>query len=501
MTSTDSKTAVAREYLRVSLDKTGEKHSTDEQHDQNRHAAESHGWQLGEPYTDTGSASRYSTKARGEFDRLMADLRNDAFGADVLILWESSRGSRREGEWVTLVDLLEERGVLVHVTTHGRTYDASNPRDRRSLLEDAIDSAYESSKMSGRLKRTIAARAAAGAPHGREPYGYRRRYEIVGARKVFVAQEPHPTEAPVVRELFDRITKGHSLKGIAKDFAARGITKHSGGPFSAPHLRDIALRPLYIGKRAHRPGTSGGRTSEPGVFGTLYAGSWEPLVSEAKFYAVQRILAAPERKTSRPGRGTHLLSMIARCGVCSGPLTARNRRDRSREYQCPSKGCVRVDYVQLTELAEEQILDYLGDPDLVGQLTANDGRDDAELRRIEDDLAKHRARLDELEREVERGETTARMASAEERGLNVKIADAEVRKAELSTPSALRDMISPGADVARRWKGAPMSTKRAVARLLLAPDVLGELRVVRKPHPGPTSCPVQDRIVLRVEDA
>jgi len=38
-------------------------------------------------------------------------------------------------------------------TTHGRTYDPANPRDRRMLQEDAVDSEYETAKLSMRAKR------------------------------------------------------------------------------------------------------------------------------------------------------------------------------------------------------------------------------------------------------------------------------------------------------------------------------------------------------------
>ncbi len=63
------------------------------------------------------SAPRYSTDVRDDFDRLMADLRGGEFGADVLVLWESSRGSQLVLEWVTMLDLLEQQGILVFVTT------------------------------------------------------------------------------------------------------------------------------------------------------------------------------------------------------------------------------------------------------------------------------------------------------------------------------------------------------------------------------------------------
>jgi hypothetical protein len=49
--------------------------------------------------------------------------------------------------------------------------------------------------------------------------------------------------------------------------------------------------------------------------------------------------------------------------------------------------------------------------------------------------------------------------------LLASISGLEVRERELSTPPAL-SVIPPGQDVARRWKAAPMSAKRQVARLL-----------------------------------
>lgn len=35
----------------------------------------------------------------------MADLEDGSFDADVLGIWESSRGSRRTGEWIDLIEL------------------------------------------------------------------------------------------------------------------------------------------------------------------------------------------------------------------------------------------------------------------------------------------------------------------------------------------------------------------------------------------------------------
>ena len=72
----------------------------------------------------------------------------------------------------------------------------------------------------------------------------------------------------------------------------------------------MAIKPLYAGLRAHVPGKQGG--THPVDLDSVYEAQSPGLVSRADWYAVQRLLRAPERKTSRPGRAKHLLSRIAR---------------------------------------------------------------------------------------------------------------------------------------------------------------------------------------------
>lgn len=474
-------TTTAREYLRVSLDKSGRERSIDEQHDDNRRDAEAHGWTLGEPYRDRASASRYAKNGRNGYDRLIADLEADRFAADVLVIWESSRGSRRVSEWARLIDLCEDRGVLIHVTAHGRTYDPTNYRDRATLHEDATDSERESGKISSRVRRALDANGVAGTPHGRVPYGYVRRYDERNRR--LIAQEEQPAEAAIVRELFDRLRRGHSLRSIAADFERRGVRNHSGRPFSTQHLRAIATRATYAGDRIHHDKVAG-------------KGTWPALVDRETFLAVRRILTAPERVTTRPGRAVHLLSMIALCDVCGGPLAARGAKDdRPAQYQCHRATHVRGDYAELNALAEKAMLAYLSRPDNVERLTADAGSDERlEAARLR--VAEISAELDDLGDQVGRGELSARIAARAEPAIQRRLEAAQREVEELATPPALRDLISPGTDVARRWKAAPMSAKREVARLLLAPDVLGELRLARAPAPG-QRVPVAARVLWR----
>jgi len=493
---TTTKTGTAREYLRVSLDRSGRERSITEQQDDNRRS-----WPAldfnGTAYSDVSiSASRYTTKVRGGYGELIADLGSGRFGAETLVLWEASRGSRRVGEWVTLVELCEERGVTIAVTSEARTYDPANPRDRRSLLEDAVDAEYESAKISARAKRAAAAGAAQGRAHGRVPFGYRSVYDTATGRPV--GREPEPTEAAVVVELYERVAAGHSFRGIAADFAERGITKRGGaGPFTPQHLRTMVRTDAHRGKRIHIPGRKGGRPVTPDT--QVVDAQWPAIVPEQLWLAVQHVISDPSRKTTRGGGAKHLLSMIARCDVCDGPLSATYRRG-AREYACHQRSCVRVLADDLDKLAEDAIVGFLSDPANVARFTAPEGTDEA-LDAARTDAAAIQAELDEVGDLVGRREMTPKTGARAEAGLLARQKAVENRIAALSTPPALRGMVGPGEDVEKRWADAEtlIEVRRDVARALLVrdkvgePKKLGELRITRSTTPG-HRCPVKDRV-------
>ncbi|NDL58611.1 recombinase family protein [Phytoactinopolyspora mesophila] len=482
-----------REYLRVSVDRSGRQKSNDEQQEDNRRC-----WSetdFGEPYRDVGSASRHSRTRRDGFDDLLDDLRTDRFGAEHLVLWESSRGSRKVGEWVELLELCEQRSVKIAVTTHGRIYDPSNSRDRKSLIEDAVDSEYESSKISTRVRRDAAALAAAGHPHGPVRFGYRRRYDPDTRR--IAGEEPDPAEAPVIEELFARLEAGDSLRAIATDYERRGITTRTGKTMSPQFLRHFATNPAYAGLRLHVPGRRNGRV-KPGE-GSLTEGQWPAIVSMSRWHAVQKLLGDPTRRTNhgrnvRRGAGRHFLSMIAVCDPCGSVLIvgSENRTNRAPFYRCQQAGHVQVSKAGLDDVAERLIISYLRDR----RNTHVDPGADTELAALRDQIAAIQVELDDLADQVGRGDLTAALAARAEPGIRKRLETAQQREIELSTPGVLRRLLGPGADIAARWADMPMSAKREAARLVLSPGYVGQLRVTPNPVPGRRGTPVEERVVL-----
>ncbi|MFC9251213.1 recombinase family protein [Amycolatopsis thailandensis] len=474
---------LAREYLRVSRDDSYEERSQEDQHEDNREASDARGWTLGVPYCDTGSASEYARgKIRGDFDQLVTDLKTDRFGAKVLILWEVSRLSREVSGWVEMIDLCARRGVLIHATSEEHTYNPANGHDRHKLIAAANDAQLESYKTSTRVTRRRAREKRDGEIHGMIPFGFRREYRQVerkGKRVAKSVQLPHPEEAPIVQELFRRVLAGHSVRSIALDFEARGVRSRRGKVLGQAWLREMLQRPVYAGLRSISPEITG---------------QWEKLVSPADFYDVQAIFAARTRATPRPGaRNVRLLSTIARCDVCGGPMSAKPRNGTAM-YSCGPRSCVAVPVLDMDAYVTGVVFDYLSAPGVVEELTAPPSAG-GELARVLDEKRKAAAELVELERGVKAGNVSPFVATAAEEGIRERLSAAETRERALTLPNPLRplfeslragDVHAAGdmrALIESNWDRAETSTKREALRALLSPEMIGELRIKRSPVP------------------
>lgn len=476
-----------REYRRVSKDRFGRQKSTGQQGDENadiRPMFDVTDCGLPPYVDDDRSASRHARQIREDFEQLIDDLKADTFGANVLQLYESSRGSRQVEEWLLLLKLLEQRRILVLVTTHKRMYDPRNHRDRKTLLDDAVEGEYQSEETAVRVRRDAAANAVLGRPHGPIPYGYRRRYDQ--RTKELIAQEEEAAEAQVIRELVARLLAGHSLKAIAVDFAARGIRNQRGKPFRREYLREMALSPTYAGTRIHFPLL---RRDEPDTEADRYHAIWPAIISMADHLAVVALLTDSERTTRRPGSAVHLLSMIMRCHPCSGPMTAH--LSRSVPYYRCSESHVTISKPPVDGLVERLLLSVLSPEDAFDRLLGTLPSGAADLTRVRVQLAEAKAEHDAL---ANSGVSVA-LAARKEPAILKRISELRGRERELATPLALRGLIRPGPTARAQWAAAEMSTRREIGRRMLSEELLGEVHVLPAPRRG-AGVPAHSRLVL-----
>jgi site-specific DNA recombinase len=465
--------------------------SIPEQDQENREACAAAGWSVYDVYSETGSASRYARRRREEWPRLLRDLQAGRFG--VVVLWESSRGDRTLATWVQFLDLCMDHDVLIHITSDDRTYDMSNAHDYRELANDGVDARHESEKTHKRVSRTVRAQAAAGKPHGKIPFGYRREYEHVSdpetTRQVRVVhQVPHEHRAALVREMATRTLAGEPLNAIAKDLNARGEPTPTGIPWDLSRIRGILLNPAIAGQRVFQ-GEILGEAAWPAILA-------EPDEDATDTFArLEAKLRDPRRRTSVDGSVKHLLTNIAICGyggdldwpaaltqaqaasVCGATFRwIKNRNTPS--YDCRAHHHVSCAESFLDEKITDMLLLRLAQPDAAEVFARPDPRGDTATARRE--VATLRARLDRFYRQAAKGTLSDTGLARIEAELLPEIATWE-KRAKPAPRSVVVARLLGAHDIRACWEDLLITQQREAIRALLTPVVIGVGRERNRP--------------------
>lgn len=479
--------AVADIYGRKSTDDRGK--SVSDQLTEAREAIEEQGWTLGRVFSDDNrSASRFARKVREDFAELLAHI--ESGGCELLILWESSRGSRKLAEWAGFLDLIRERGVLIYVVSHGRTYDCRISRDWKILATDGVDAHAESNQISDRSLRGKRRGAAAGRPAGKLQYGFRRLYNDVGQ---FVEQVEHPEQAAVVREAARRVLAGEACNSIALDFNARGTVspraevllgrarrnRDEAADASTPDAQRVRLlaeaeewETLAVGLKwdltqikrlCVMPSYAGLRQHQGQVVGKA---GWKGIHDEATYTKLLARLNDPKRQKQRNTSLTHVLSGLIRCGVCGARMFVLKNRGYLT-YVCKDGAHVAIRTTKVEEFVEELVLSRLEREDAADLFTVpeNAANDAAAAEELAEELE---ARLAPFYAQAAAGKLSATGLAAIEADLLPQIEAAKERAKAVRVapvPEVIRKLAG---DPRGRWPELTIYQRREALGLLIA---------------------------------
>jgi site-specific DNA recombinase len=454
-------------YARQSRDK---KTSIEQQIETGRADADEHGWTLHDVYQDGVSASRFATKDRPEWTRLLAALQAGHF--KVLWVWEASRGDRDLERWARLLRLCRDHGTKIYVHVDERLYDLAITSDWKTLAEAGVDSAVESEKTSKRMLRSTAARAKAGRPHGFAAYGYRRTPVLDAEGNVVLTQHStvlmcdvlDPEQAAVIQEATTRVLNRESMRSIVVDFNARGLPSPRGKEWEGTTLRQILLRERNAGRRVHRVDRTTGRPSD------VFPAEWEPIVSSDEFDRLKALLTDPNRRQARGNAPAHLLSGIAECGLCGdtlgGTMRVFSRKTRDGKT-APAAYCCRV----CTRIRRKQAnVDAVVAAVVVGRLSLPDGPDllagdPAALREATEQAEALQARLNLAADQYADGAINAEQLERITARLRPQIAESQAR-ARAAAPSPELADVAHADSIETAWQAAPLHVRRAIVQLL-----------------------------------
>ena len=374
-------------YARLSLDRTGEGVSVERQLADCRALAARHEWAVVAEYRDDSKSAWRRDRCRPGWDSLLEAIKNDEL--DAVVVWHGDRLVRQPYDLEELIALVEEKGLMV--AAPAGTRDLGNPDDRFILRIETAAACRESDSTSRRVRRVKEEQARQGRRHGSTPFGWR-----------------SEDEAGTVRRVIQSLLAGDSLRTVKQDLNTAGVLAPRGGAWTETQIRQIALRWSNAGKRTHR----GEIVSD---------GQWPALVTTEQQERVIRLLKDPMRRTNAGTAQSHLLTGIARCGICSSKL-----RHHWADGKARTKPVYRCENLHLTCSArplEEFVLEVverrLNMPDAEG-LAA--GRADDQL---QNRLLNLRSRKEDLAEEFADGGIDRQQLRSGTERLNAQIEEVE----------------------------------------------------------------------------
>lgn len=454
MTLTEAPPLTALLYARVSHDPTGRGRSVDDQLTECRAWAEREGWTVGAEVRDVDrSASRHAKRSREGWSEVVRLVETGEI--DVLVTWEASRAQRNLTAYNDLRELCERTSTSWAYS--GTVYNLGDRSDRFRTGLDALVSEDEADRISERVRRGVRSAAMSGKPTGRKLYGYTRTYDERTGE--LLGQVPDGVRSEVVVEVARRFLAGESLMALARDLNRRGVPTSTGqGKWENLRLSRLLRNPAYNAQRVHR-----GKVVGPA--------EWPAILDDETFARLTVKFADPTRRTTRGGTTKHLLTGIARCGVCGGPLRYASDRGR-RLYACRSEGfhVVRgADYLDAYVVAT--VLERLGRPD-AAELLTTDPTDDVLAARAEAEQL--RARITDATEQFIAGNLTGATLARIEGELLGRIADIERRARFIGLPTTVAELV----DAASVWDGLTVEQRSEVIRSLVV------VRVDRVAVPG-----------------
>lgn len=422
------------------------------------------------------SASRHARRKRADFEALIEAI--EAKKCRIVVAFEASRYYRDIEAYIRLRNACMAADVLL--CYNGQVYDLSKREDRKATAQDAIAAEDEAEGIRDRVLRTTRSQAKKGAPHGRILWGYGRRYDPETGD--LTEQYVNNKRGPIVVDIFKRVESGESEYSILQDLRGEG-ERLPGIPWRYDHLSSMLRNPGYIGKRVFQGEIIGDAAWPPISDGNDDEGFIKT------FYAVQKIVNDPRRRTTHDYAVKHELSFLALCGECESEPHLKVLKNRHYlSYQCSGKYDTVMRKTLLEAYVQEAVIGWLSSP-----AAADAFRDDeqektaaaarARIEYLSGQLAEAREMAGEMDASGRPKLSIASLAAIEERlmpQLDEAQADAEVT----SAPPVVRRLLR-AEDVEKVWEGLTVPQRRTVYRTIVTVRLFkARARGVKKIEPG-----------------
>jgi site-specific DNA recombinase len=322
-----------------------------------RHA-QRRGWHVVARFKDDGY-SAFKEIRRDDFVNLIEAIERDEI--DVVIIRDVDRLTRNLLDW----DRFEKAAVEHRVTLSpytGGDLDLSTPDGAYYGGMETLRAKRESAVRSVRVREAHERIAREGKSSGGGPrwFGYTRVYanpeETRKHKRVVLREEINTEEAEALRDAAERVLHGETVGSIIREWTQRGIKPVRAQKWEETSLVNTLKSPRLAGLREWQ--------------GKKIPAQWPAILDADTHERLVKLFSDPSRRSHVVGRKQHLLSGVARCGKCRGPLYPAGARKgkAAATYRCVTgpagKGCggISVNAELLEEYVTGAVLDALESP-------------------------------------------------------------------------------------------------------------------------------------------
>lgn len=292
-------------WIRVSTEDQARGESPEHHEARARMYAETKGWTVAEKY-DLSGVSGKSVIQHPEAQRMLRDIQSGRITA--LIFSKLARLARNTRELLEFADAFKTASADL-ISLH-EMIDTSTPAGRHFYTMMAANAEWEREEIADRVKASVAIRAKLGKRIGGvAPFGYR-----------YVDKElvPDPTEAPILRRMYELFLQHGRIRTVARLLNEAGHRMRSGAEFSYTTVRRLLSDTTPAGRHRLNYGKSLG-PSKRWVLKPETEWSFvpvEPIVSDEVWRRAQALIAEREAKKKPAKRARRLFAgfVVCHCG-------------------------------------------------------------------------------------------------------------------------------------------------------------------------------------------
>ena len=334
-------------YLRVSTGRQAESDlSIPDQRKQVASFCAGKGWSLLTEYVEPGASAM--DDSRPEFQRMIERATDDDHPFDVIVVHSFSRFFRDAFGLEMYVRRLAKAGVRLVSITQELGDDPAQVMMRQVI---ALFDEYQSRENAKHVLRAMNENARQGFYNGSPvPLGYRAEETEKRGSKVKKKLAVDPAEAETIRLIFRLYRHGDGqsgplgLKRVVSWLNERGYRTRKGARFGVATVHTILTNSVYVGEWVFNKRES--RTQREKPVDQWITVEVPPIIERAEFDAVQATLKAHNPRVTAPRvvTGPILLTGLATCASCGGPMTLRTGTSASgvvhKYYTCST--CARM---------------------------------------------------------------------------------------------------------------------------------------------------------------